>query len=72
VLFNGVQAEDHPSFTVYAHAVPAGRSDLDFGRGAYVVLGCVKRTETLVPRMVFSEVQQKQGRPDLDWLFEAR
>lgn len=72
VLFNGVQAEDHPSFTVYAHAVPAGRSDLDFGRGAYVVLGCVERTETLVPRMVFSEVQQKQGRPDLDWLFEAR
>jgi hypothetical protein len=52
--------------------VPAGKSDLDFGRGAYVVLGFVKRTAALVPRMVFPQSAQAQGRPDLDWLFEPR
>lgn len=71
VLFNGVSASNHPGFTVYSHAVPAGRSDLDFGRGAYVVLGFVKRTATLSPRMVFLSESAQQGRPDLDWLFET-
>ncbi len=71
VLFNGVTATGHPAFTVYSHALPAGKSDLDFGRGAYVVLGFVKRTETLVPRMVFT-AGAPGDRPDLDWLFEGK
>jgi hypothetical protein len=70
ILFNGITAANHPAFTVYSHAVPAGRSDLDFGRGAYVVLGFAPRSTTLKPRVAFAPEAGEAGRPDLDWLFE--
>ncbi len=65
ILRNAVEIEGHPALTVYAHSLPPGRSNLDFGPGAYVVLGFVKGTAQPVPRMVFFG-----PRPDLDWLFE--
>ncbi|MGJ5818750.1 hypothetical protein [Paludibaculum fermentans] len=70
VLWNGVAAEGHPAMTVYSHALTAGRNDLDFGRGAYVVLGFIPRTVRPEPRMVFLAGAATNQRPDLDWLFE--
>lgn len=65
LLRNAVEMDGHPSLTVYARALPPGRNSLDFGPGAYVVLGFVKNSVQLAPRMVFFG-----PRPDLDWLFE--
>jgi hypothetical protein len=69
VLRNALAAGDHPGFTVWSHALPGGRNDLDLGQGAYVVLGFVKTDARLEPRMVFFG-PAAQSRPDLDWLFE--
>lgn len=69
VLWNAVAAGGHPSFTVYSHALPAGRSDLDFGAGAYVVLGFIPKSVQPEPRVVFLGTAA-QTRTDLDWLFE--
>jgi hypothetical protein len=69
VLFNGVSAAGHAPFTVYSHALPAGRSDLDFGPGAYVVFGFIPRSAQPEPRVVFPG-GGAQARADLDWLFE--
>ena len=70
VLFNAKIAQpdlrDFSSMIVYAHELPAGRNDLDFGKGAYVVLGFVKQNTRLEPRMIASP----GGRASLDWLFE--
>jgi hypothetical protein len=55
---------------VYSHALPAGKSGLDFGHGAYVVLGFIKRDAQPEPRMVFFSQAAASQRPDLDWLFE--
>ena len=68
VLRNGVSANDHPALTVWSHALPQGKSELDFGRGAYVVLGFIKASAQIEPRMVF--FSDSTQRPDLDWLFE--
>ena len=62
--------EGQPGFTVYSHALPAGKSGLDFGHGAYVVLGFIKRDAQPEPRMVFFSQAAASQRPDLDWLFE--
>lgn len=68
VLRNAVAANGHPALTVWSHALPKGKTELDFGRGAYVVLGFVAAETQIEPRMVFfSDAKQ---RPDLDWLFE--
>jgi hypothetical protein len=70
ILRNAVAAPGQPAFTVWSHALPGGKNELDFGRGAYVVLGFIKKEAQPEPRMVFlSEADAKQ-RPDLDWLFE--
>jgi hypothetical protein len=69
VLRNALSAGAHPAFTVWSHALPGGRNDLDLGPGAYVVLGFVKKDAPLEPRMVFL-AGAAQSRPDLDWLFE--
>lgn len=70
ILRNALSAPGQPVFTVWSHALPKGRNELDFGRGAYVVLGFIKKEAQPEPRMVFfSEADAKQ-RPDLDWLFE--
>jgi hypothetical protein len=70
ILRNGIVAEKYPGFTVWSHALPQGKSQLDFGRGAYVVLGFVKSGTPLPPRMVFYSQAGAPARPNLDWLFE--
>lgn len=57
-------------FTVWSHALPEGENDLDFGKGAYVVLGFIKKDAQPEPRMVFFAKSSAAERPDLDWLFE--
>ena len=70
ILRNGIAAAGHPGFTVWSHALPKGKSDLDFGPGAYVILGVIQRDAQPEPRMVFLSQTSAQHRPDLDWLFE--
>ena len=70
ILRNAVTLNGHPSLTVWSHALPQGRSDLDFGRGAYVVLGFIRKQAQPEPRMVFFSQAEARQRPDLDWLFE--
>ncbi|MCX6630358.1 MAG: hypothetical protein NTW28_22290, partial [Candidatus Solibacter sp.] len=70
VLRNAVSAAGHPAFTVWSHALPKGQSEIDFGRGAYVVLGFVKADTIVEPRMVFFAGSGASQTPDLDWLFE--
>jgi hypothetical protein len=66
VLFNGIAAADHPAFTVYAHELPTGRNELDFGPGGYVVVGFVKQNARLDPRVILTP----GAPPDLDSLFQ--
>lgn len=53
ILRNGIVAEGDPGFTVWANALPAGRNELDLGRGAYVVLGFTGKDAQPEPRVVF-------------------
>jgi hypothetical protein len=50
--------------------MPAGKSELDFGVGAFAVLGFISRDAQVVPRMVFFSQTGANVRADLDWLFE--
>lgn len=69
VLRDGVIVPGHPRLTVYAHQLPPGANDLDLGKGAYVVLGFVRRDADLQPRIVFFS-DAAGSRANLDWLFE--
>ena len=53
--------------TVWAKALPAGRNDLDLGKGAYVVVGFIPEDAKVTPHVNFSAAG---GPPNLDWLFE--
>ncbi|HWB84844.1 MAG TPA: hypothetical protein VG675_11935 [Bryobacteraceae bacterium] len=70
ILHNAVVATGLPAFTVYSHALAAGRNELDLGRGAYIVLGLIRKDAQPKPRMVFFADSAAGARPDLDWLFE--
>ena len=70
ILWNGIEAGKYTGFTVWSHALPVGKSQLDLGRGAYIVLGFIKRDTPLESRMVFFSEGGTTRRPDLDWLFE--
>lgn len=55
--------------SVWAKPLPAGRNDLDLGKGAYIVLGFIPESEH-VPFTALS-AQTVAGQPtNLDWLFE--
>jgi hypothetical protein len=55
---------------VWTKPLPAGRNDLDLGKGAYVVLGFIPEDLHVTPHIDFS-IQGKDGQPpNLDWLFE--
>jgi hypothetical protein len=69
ILRNGIVAKGEAGFTVWSHALPAGRNILDFGKGGYVVLGFIKRDAQPEPRMVFFG-DAGQSPANLDWLFE--
>jgi hypothetical protein len=69
---NGVLSSGTPPITVWVHALPKGDNDLDFGKGAYVVLGFTKKDAEPEPRIVFAgnaniSISEPGG---LDWLFE--
>jgi len=70
ILRNGIEAARYPGFTVWSHALPKGKNELDFGRGAYVVLGFIRRDAQPEPRMVFFSESGAAKSPNLDWLFE--
>jgi len=56
--------------SVWTKPLPAGRNDLDLGKGAYVVLGFIPENLHVTPHVDFS-IQGKDGKPpNLDWLFE--
>ena len=55
---------------MWSHALPQGKSDLDFGRGSYVVVGFIRKDAQPEPRMVFFSTAGAGHPPDLDWLFE--
>jgi hypothetical protein len=53
--------------TVWAKPLPAGKNDLDLGKGAYVVVGFIPEDAHVTPHVNFSAAG---GPPNLDWLFE--
>ena len=53
--------------TVWTKPLPAGRNDLDLGKGAYVVVGFIPEDAHVTPHVNFSTTN---GPPNLDWLFE--
>jgi hypothetical protein len=71
ILRSALVAGGHPSLIVYSAQMPAGKNELDFGGGAFVVLGFIKRDAQPVPRMVFFSQSATGVRADLDWLFET-
>jgi hypothetical protein len=70
ILRSAVLAGSHPVLTVYSAQLPAGRNELNFGGGAFTVLGFIKRDAQPMPRMVFYSEAGTSTRADLDWLFE--
>jgi hypothetical protein len=66
VLPNAITMAKGLPVTVWAKPLPAGRNDLDLGKGAYVVIGFIPEDTHITPH--FSATN---GRPsNLDWLFE--
>lgn len=70
VLKSALIAGNHPGMTIYSAQMPAGKNELDFGVGAFAVLGFIRRDAQVVPRMVFFSQTGANVRADLDWLFE--
>jgi hypothetical protein len=56
--------------TVWTKTLPAGRNDLDLGKGAYVVVGFIPEDAHVSPHLTFSAKGTNGGPPNLDWLFE--
>jgi len=56
--------------TVWTKPLPAGRNDLDLGKGAYVVLGFIPEDAHVTPHVTFSTTAEGGQPPNLDWLFE--
>lgn len=67
-MINGVTAKDNPSLAVWSCDLSAGTHQLNFGRGAYVVLGFVSPDAQLGAKISFYSSPQT-GTPNLDWLF---
>ena len=68
LLLNALLATRNPPLAVWAKALPAGKNDLDLGKGAYVVLGFIPEDFYVRPHVNFS--QAGESAPNLDWLFE--
>lgn len=67
VLPNAIMLAKGLPVTVWAKPLPAGRNDLDLGKGAYVVVGFIPEDIHVTPHMSSSA---NGGPPNLDWLFE--
>lgn len=67
VLRKGLRLYAYPSVNVHAFKFEAGRHTIDFGKGAYLILGVVPADEDIRPR----DVEHKNNGIDtLDWLYE--
>jgi hypothetical protein len=56
--------------SVWTKPLPAGRNDLDLGKGTYVVVGFIPEDANVSPHVNFSAKGTNGGPPNLDWLFE--
>ncbi len=54
--------------TVWDKPLPAGRNDLDLGKGAYIVLGFIPEDTHVTPHISFAGDASQP--PNLDWMFE--
>lgn len=67
-MIDAVTSTQNPAFSVWSRTLPAGRTELNPGTGAYVVLGFVSPETHLSPQISFYPSPQT-GQPNLDWLF---
>ena len=72
VMLNAVTAGKLAPMAVWAKPLPAGESELDMGKGAYVVLGFVPEDLHMAPHVNehVNEAQSAGGPENLDWMFE--
>jgi hypothetical protein len=56
--------------TVWTKTLPAGKNDLDLGKGAYVVLGFISEDAHVTPHVSFATSSEEGQPPNLDWMFE--
>jgi hypothetical protein len=54
--------------TVWTKPLPAGRNDLDLGKGTYVVLGFIPEDAHVTPHVTYDPNSKLP--PNLDWMFE--
>jgi hypothetical protein len=67
ILRKGLRLYAYPSVNVHAFQYEAGRHTIDFGRGAYLILGVVPADQTMRVR----DVEHKNDGVDtVDWLYE--
>ena len=55
---------------IWTKSLPAGRNDLDLGKGAYVVVGFIPEDAHVAPHINFGTMGANGQPPNLDWLFE--
>ncbi|WP_199614065.1 hypothetical protein [Paenibacillus alkalitolerans] len=67
ILRKGLRLFAYPSVNVHAYRYEAGRHTLDFGKGAYLILGVIRDDEQMRPRDV---EHRNDGIDTLDWLYE--
>ncbi len=68
LLLNALSTRKTPGMAVWAKPLPAGASELDLGKGAYVVLGFIPANYHVTPRVNLAAAGS--GEANLDWLFE--
>ncbi|MBD0378626.1 hypothetical protein [Paenibacillus sedimenti] len=67
VLRKGLRLYAYPSVNIHAFQYETGRHTLDFGKGAYLILGVIPADQDVRPR----DVEHKNdGIDTLDWLYE--
>jgi hypothetical protein len=70
LLPNAITTAKGLPVTVWSRSLPAGRNDLDLGKGAYVVVGFIPEDAHVTPHVNFSTTGANGEPPNLDWLFE--
>jgi hypothetical protein len=70
VLPNAITASKMQPISAWAKPLPAGKNDLDLGKGAYVVLGFIPEEARITPHVTFTTANGNDKAPNLDWLFE--
>lgn len=67
ILRKGLRLYAYPSVNIHAFHYEAGRQTLDFGKGAFLILGVIPMDQEIRPR----DVEHKNdGIDTLDWLYE--